>query len=381
MRLQLQGPLGERPRVWERLARVGEHVRQHQVVEGVHREGVRVVGLERERALETHEGPLGSLGRELGEVMTTLEQRLEGRDVRSLPPGRLARAQAEVELLHDRGGDLVLDLEHVDELAVEALAPDVRIVGDVDELRRDPQPLARLADAALEHGAYPQRLAHPAQVLLATEAERRGTRDHPQIREPGQRVDDLFGQPVAEVVVLAVGAHVDERQHRDRSGARVPSTGSLGGADPRFQRRTGLSGGLESASWILAKATLDEPAQRVGEVATDRRGRGRLVPQDGGYQAGGVVGLERTPPRRHLVEQHAHREDVAAVVDRAALDLRRHVGHGSHHDTLGRLEGRRELRVQTLIGPLVGELGARPKSSTFTRPESATMTFAGFRSR
>ena len=47
-----------------------------------------------------------------------------------------------------------------------------------------------------------------------------------------QRVDDLFGHAVAEIFVLGVGAHVRERQHRDRRRLSL----LFGGAELRFER-------------------------------------------------------------------------------------------------------------------------------------------------
>src|SRR3546814_18438640 len=51
--------------------------------------------------------------------------------------------------------------------------------------------------------------------LLALEVERRRARGHLELRQLGQQVEDLLGDAVAEVLVLGVAAHVDERQHGD----------------------------------------------------------------------------------------------------------------------------------------------------------------------
>jgi len=48
---------------------------------------------------------------------------------------------------------------------------------------------------------------------LAFEGERRGASRDLEAVDPGERVDDLFGDPVTEELVLRIGAHVHERKH------------------------------------------------------------------------------------------------------------------------------------------------------------------------
>ncbi len=86
-------------------------------------------------------------------------------------------------------------------------------VGDVDELGGDPEPVAGLADAALEDGLHVELFPDLADVLFGTlELERRGAGGDAQVLDPAQPVDELLGDPFAEVVLVLVGAHVDEGQ-------------------------------------------------------------------------------------------------------------------------------------------------------------------------
>ena len=77
-----------------------------------------------------------------------------------LAPG--AKTFRGVKLRLDGGddcfGDLVLHREHVGEVAVVALRPDVAAGGDVVELGGDAHALARLAQAALEEVAHAELL-------------------------------------------------------------------------------------------------------------------------------------------------------------------------------------------------------------------------------
>ena len=61
--------------------------------------------------------------------------------------------QRDLELLHHVGRDLVLDREDVVELAVVGLRPQVRVGAGLDQLRRDPHRVARLAHRAFQHVA------------------------------------------------------------------------------------------------------------------------------------------------------------------------------------------------------------------------------------
>src|SRR5262245_35855910 len=77
----------------------------------------------------------------------------------------------------DRARDLVLHREYVREIAIPTLGPQVVAARDIDELCRYAQPLADLADAAVEHRCDAELLADTPHVLvLATEGERRRTR-------------------------------------------------------------------------------------------------------------------------------------------------------------------------------------------------------------
>ena len=77
------------------------------------------------------------------------------------------------------------------------------------------------------------RLAYLSEIDLALEGERRASGRHAEPLDLPERVDDVLGDPVAEELVLRVGAHVRERQDGDgwqvrlacglvRWGCRVP---------------------------------------------------------------------------------------------------------------------------------------------------------------
>ena len=124
--------------------------------------------------------------------------------------------QRDLELLDHVGRDLVLDREDVVELAVVGLRPQVRVGAGLDQLRRDPDRVARLAHRAFEHVRHVQRARDLRDSdFLALERERRGARRHLQLRNLRQQVQQFLRDAVGEVLVRLVLAHVDEWQHGD----------------------------------------------------------------------------------------------------------------------------------------------------------------------
>ena len=64
----------------------------------------------------------------------------------------LHRCQRFEQGFRDTLRDFVLNLEHVAQFLIVTLGPNVIAVGCLDELRRNTQPVSRLANAALEYG-------------------------------------------------------------------------------------------------------------------------------------------------------------------------------------------------------------------------------------
>jgi hypothetical protein len=93
----------------------------------------------------------------------------------------------------------------------------MRVGPSLDQLRRDPHGITRLAHGTFQHVCHVQRardLGDPD--LLALECERRGARGHLQLRNLGEQIQQFFGDTVGKVLVRLLVAHVHERQHGDR---------------------------------------------------------------------------------------------------------------------------------------------------------------------
>src|SRR6185312_16519129 len=88
---------------------------------------------------------------------------LRRRCARALLGGR--GVERHLQFGRNRGRNLVLHGEYIDELSVVSLGPEVIAVGDVGELRRDTKPVSCFAYAALEDCGDVQLLADDAQVV------------------------------------------------------------------------------------------------------------------------------------------------------------------------------------------------------------------------
>src|SRR5580704_1966978 len=126
--------------------------------------------------------------------------------------------QAQLQRGHNRTGDVVLDSKHVLHLAVEPLRPKAEAVGDLDELGSDAELGAHPAEAAFQHRLHTKCLSDLADVFVAAfERKARRPRRHMQPFDPRQSVQQILGDPVAQKLVLPIGADVHEREHGDGS--------------------------------------------------------------------------------------------------------------------------------------------------------------------
>src|SRR5471032_1003254 len=91
-------------------------------------------------------------------------------------------------------------------------------IARIDQLRGDPDPVASLAHAALEHVADAKRLGHVGhrdRCFLVDEG--RVTRDHVQLGQLREVSNDVLADPVGEILLFGITAHVVEREHGNGS--------------------------------------------------------------------------------------------------------------------------------------------------------------------
>ena len=88
--------------------------------------------------------------------------------------------------------------------------------GDLDELDRDAQASVCLANAAFEQRGHAELPADGLNVgATAPELERRGPGRDAKAVDVREGVDDFFGEPLTEIVLIASWAHVGEGKNGD----------------------------------------------------------------------------------------------------------------------------------------------------------------------
>src|SRR5215475_10105599 len=109
--------------------------------------------------------------------------------------------------------NFVLYREDIIEIAIIALGPQVVAELCVDQLRCDPDAIASFAHAALDDVSDTKLPREMTDIdWLALESERRVACYHRERRDLREICDDVFGDGIAEVLLLRIAAHVGERQ-------------------------------------------------------------------------------------------------------------------------------------------------------------------------
>jgi len=129
----------------------------------------------------------------------------------------LGGLQRRLDDTSDADRDIVLKFQDVLHIAVEAVGPEMRPVGGVDQLRGDAHATACLAHGAFEHithAEFAPDLLHIDGAAFVGEARIAGDDEEPF--DPRQRSDDLLDHSVGEIFLLRVTAHILKRQYCDR---------------------------------------------------------------------------------------------------------------------------------------------------------------------
>src|SRR5215469_9744438 len=130
--------------------------------------------------------------------------------------------KCDLQSLSDPLCNFLLNRKHILHLTVVALRPQMISIRSRHQLRRDAQTVVSSSHTALKNGANLELFSDNAQVDIFTfERESRASRNNVQSLNLRQRVDDLLGDSVGEVLVLWVRAHVGERQYHDGIGYRL----------------------------------------------------------------------------------------------------------------------------------------------------------------
>jgi hypothetical protein len=148
--------------------------------------------------------------------------------------------------------------------------------------------------------------------MFTLEGKSRCARDHFQIRDPRQGVDDLFRKTVAEVLVLLIAAHVLEWQDRDRrlesgSGRHRPNAARGHGLD--------LGGWFRCGGFLFRTVEADTSNQSIAafrscgihfKVAMTRRTRARGLRPDKPELGSSSTSVEHRRRADTLIERWQH---------------------------------------------------------------------------
>ncbi len=180
-------------------------------------DGRRQVGIATQRRVEVHDRlRVVRLDRGIGQLLALEVEpvrlgiagfQLFGRCHRS---GR----QPRVERPGDGSGHFRLHGEHVLDVLVVRIRPDVRVRSGINEGGDDAHVIALHAHAAFQHRAHTQFTRDLRDVLVRVlVAHHRGAADHAQSANLTELRDDILGDALRDVVVLRVRRHVGEGQH------------------------------------------------------------------------------------------------------------------------------------------------------------------------
>ncbi|ANY83542.1 hypothetical protein BB934_35360 (plasmid) [Microvirga ossetica] len=120
--------------------------------------------------------------------------------------------------------DLVLNGEDVGEVTVVSVSPEMTAISAVDKLRGDAHARADFPDTAFQYKVDPEILAHLLRLhRFALVGEGCVACDNEQAGDLRQVGDKVFGDPVTEILLLGVAAHVVEGQDDDGRLLNAPS--------------------------------------------------------------------------------------------------------------------------------------------------------------
>ena len=132
-------------------------------------------------------------------------------------PRGLRGQQLRLQRVGDAGRDVALHREHVLQVAVVVLGPEVAVGTRVDQLQVDAHLAGGLLHAAFEHRRDAELLGHDLQVRwVAGVLLGRRARDDFQVVDSGEPCEDLVLHAGGEIGICLVIAEVLEGQHGDR---------------------------------------------------------------------------------------------------------------------------------------------------------------------
>lgn len=148
-------------------------------------------------------------------------------------------------LQYDRIGQFILQFEQVLDASIEVFRPQMESRLAVDQLCSDPEALTGTAHAAFENRAHFEFARDFTQIdVSALVGKRRGPRRNVQPRYASERVNQLFGETVAEVLLVRIPG----RFAKGRTAIELRVTRATGSDDLAADSATIVCGARRSES-------------------------------------------------------------------------------------------------------------------------------------
>ena len=123
--------------------------------------------------------------------------------------------QLEAHLFRDCGCDPFLHVQDVGEFAIVPLTPNLRAVGNINQVSLDTQVVTKLHYFPGQYGINAQFASDFLRINIFTlVAKHRGARQDTQLGQLREAVVDAFGDAVANIFRIGISGRVDERQDR-----------------------------------------------------------------------------------------------------------------------------------------------------------------------
>jgi hypothetical protein len=211
------------------------------------------------------------------------EVKIEHRGIERMPLGELPlfpRRQRDLDLICNRQGHVRLKVQHVANIAIEALRPEILLAGaHSNQSRRDANAVARALHRALHHGVHAQFPGDSRQTLVSILILHGGgaRNDAPSVN-PHHGFNQLGRHSVGEVL-FGIGGNRLQRQDRDgadgsRAGMGLPENAARDSSQRQHRPRRARATGQSSSGAASVFLSRPNGAGSASEPGASRRRSG-----------------------------------------------------------------------------------------------------------
>ena len=131
----------------------------------------------------------------------------------------------------DFSGNFILQCKHIIEFAIIFFGPDLLAIVGIDQAGYDTNPVASLTHRTFDHCVDSQQIPNSRQLeVLVAQLVDRLPGDDPELPVNRDRVNQVIGQAIDEVLVVCIGGEIlkwQDGQCRDAGVLRCAAIGNL----------------------------------------------------------------------------------------------------------------------------------------------------------